>query len=124
MRLAGYLDVESLSWEEMPGRRPARLRRRGLLLFFPEGHRSRDGRLQRFHSGAFKLAVETGVPVVPLVHHRDRRPARAGTRAGCSRPRSRLTALPAIDPAPFTGPEATWSCASRVKEPMEKALRG
>ena len=32
----------------------------------PEAHRSRNGKLGRFYSGAFKVAVETGVPVVPL----------------------------------------------------------
>lgn len=41
---------------------------RGLpLLMFPEGHRSRTGELLRFHNGAFKLAVDAGVAVVPVV---------------------------------------------------------
>jgi 1-acyl-sn-glycerol-3-phosphate acyltransferase len=37
------------------------------LLFFPEGTRSRDGNLQRFHIGAFRTAVRESLPVVPLV---------------------------------------------------------
>ncbi|MFZ9520109.1 MAG: 1-acylglycerol-3-phosphate O-acyltransferase [Silvanigrellaceae bacterium] len=36
------------------------------MLFFPEGTRSPDGRLLPFKSGAFKLAMEAKVPVVPL----------------------------------------------------------
>jgi len=36
------------------------------FVVFPEGHRTRDGRLGRFHRGAFRLAVETQVPVVPM----------------------------------------------------------
>ncbi len=36
------------------------------VVVFPEGTRSRDGSLQRFHSGAFRLAAEAGVPVVPV----------------------------------------------------------
>ncbi len=36
------------------------------VLFFPEGTRSRDGRLQRFKKGAFVLAIQTQAPVVPL----------------------------------------------------------
>ena len=36
------------------------------VIFFPEGTRSPDGRLQHFKKGAFVLAIQTGVPVVPL----------------------------------------------------------
>lgn len=36
------------------------------VLMFPEGTRSRDGRLQSFKKGAFVLAIQSGVPVVPL----------------------------------------------------------
>lgn len=40
-------------------------RDRSAVVIFPEGTRSRDGRLQPFKKGAFMLAVESGVPVVP-----------------------------------------------------------
>jgi 1-acyl-sn-glycerol-3-phosphate acyltransferase len=33
---------------------------------FPEGTRSRTGKLGNFHSGAFSLALRTGVPLVPI----------------------------------------------------------
>ncbi len=36
------------------------------LLLFAEGTRSRDGRLAPFKRGAFHLAIEAGVPVVPV----------------------------------------------------------
>lgn len=36
------------------------------LAVFPEGTRSPDGRLQEFKSGAFKIALRAGVPVVPV----------------------------------------------------------
>ena len=36
------------------------------VMFFPEGTRSRDGRVHRFSDGAFRLAIEKGVPVLPL----------------------------------------------------------
>jgi 1-acyl-sn-glycerol-3-phosphate acyltransferase len=40
---------------------------RGLsLIIFPEGTRSRDGRVGRFKGGSFHLALEAGLPVVPL----------------------------------------------------------
>lgn len=36
------------------------------VLFFPEGTRSTDGRLLPFKAGGFAVAVETGMPVVPV----------------------------------------------------------
>jgi 1-acyl-sn-glycerol-3-phosphate acyltransferase len=33
---------------------------------FPEGTRSADGRVAPFKSGSFHLALETGLPIVPL----------------------------------------------------------
>lgn len=42
-------------------------RERGSVIIFPEGTRSRSGRLQPFKKGAFSLATEAGVPVVPTV---------------------------------------------------------
>ncbi len=45
---------------------------------FPEGTRSRDGRLQTFRKGSMKICIRSGLPVVPFsidgahaVHHRD-----------------------------------------------------
>jgi 1-acyl-sn-glycerol-3-phosphate acyltransferase len=37
------------------------------VIIFPEGTRSRDARLLPFKSGAFRLAIEAGVPVLPVV---------------------------------------------------------
>jgi 1-acyl-sn-glycerol-3-phosphate acyltransferase len=36
------------------------------VLFFPEGTRSKDGQLLSFKPGGFAVAVETGMPVVPV----------------------------------------------------------
>src|SRR5688572_24845485 len=45
----------------------SRLTSSGLsLIVFPEGTRSRDGRVARFKGGSFYLALEAGLPVVPL----------------------------------------------------------
>ena len=38
----------------------------GSLLIFPEGTRSRDGRVGRLRSGAARLAAEHGLPLVPI----------------------------------------------------------
>jgi 1-acyl-sn-glycerol-3-phosphate acyltransferase len=45
----------------------SRLTSKGLsLIVFPEGTRSRDGRVGRFKGLSFYLALEAGMPVVPL----------------------------------------------------------
>jgi 1-acyl-sn-glycerol-3-phosphate acyltransferase len=44
-----------------------RLTSKGLsLIVFPEGTRSRDGRVTRFKGGSFYVALEAGLPVVPI----------------------------------------------------------
>jgi 1-acyl-sn-glycerol-3-phosphate acyltransferase len=37
------------------------------VLFFPEGTRSRSGEMARFKDGAFRLAIEAGAPIRPVV---------------------------------------------------------
>src|SRR6056297_31886 len=37
------------------------------VMFFPEGTRSRDGRMKRFSLGAFDLAIKKNIPILPLV---------------------------------------------------------
>ena len=45
----------------------SRLMSEGLsLIVFPEGTRSRDGRVARFKGGSFFLALQAGLPVVPI----------------------------------------------------------
>lgn len=66
MRLARYLDVEGSSWEETLQYSQRTFAENGAVLFFPEGHRSRNGEIQRFYSGGFKVAIQSGVPLVPL----------------------------------------------------------
>jgi len=43
------------------------LDRGGSLLFFPEGTRTRTGEIGAFHHGAFRMAVEYGLPIQPVV---------------------------------------------------------
>lgn len=65
MHLAGYVNADK-GWEELLVKGEALLKQGSSLTIWPEGHRSRDGQLGRFRRGAFRLAVETGRPVVPV----------------------------------------------------------
>lgn len=42
------------------------IRNGGSVIVFPEGTRTRDGRLQAFKRGTFSLALKSGVPVIPV----------------------------------------------------------
>jgi 1-acyl-sn-glycerol-3-phosphate acyltransferase len=72
------------------------------IILFPEGTRSRDGRLARFKRGAFHLALEAGVPVVPVAisgTHHVIRPRSIVVRPGPVH----VTFAPPIDAAAFAG---------------------
>lgn len=123
MRRAGYLDVESMNWREALAAGQGVLAQPALQLFFPEGHRSRDGRLQRFYSGAFRLATETGTKVIPLcLTGTDTLlpPGRFWLRPA----RVRLQALDPVDPADFPGENGHVAMRKAVKERMRRHLEG
>jgi len=46
-----------------------RLDKRVCVMIFPEGTRSKTGELGAFKDGAFRLAIETGAPLLPLAVH-------------------------------------------------------
>lgn len=66
MRTADYLNMEDSSWEEIVAAAEKVKQKEHYMIIFPEGHRSRTGKLRRFYSGAFKLATELNLPVLPL----------------------------------------------------------
>jgi 1-acyl-sn-glycerol-3-phosphate acyltransferase len=92
--------------------------RRGMpVAFFPEGTRSRTGRLQPFKPGAFRLAVETGTPIVPLAISGTRDALPRGSWRFQHKVHGTLTILPPI-PTRGLGPEAV----DRVKQQAFEAI--
>jgi putative phosphoserine phosphatase/1-acylglycerol-3-phosphate O-acyltransferase len=77
--------------------RPAveEIRRGRSMIIAPEGHRSPDGKLLPFKKGAFYVAMQAGVPLVPLVIHDAYKRLRPGS--GIARPGTvHVTVLPPI----------------------------
>ena len=69
MILAGYVSLrrgKKGSITRMMRDCRAQLKRGSSILMFPEGTRSPDGRMRRFRQGAFTLAQDAGLPVVPI----------------------------------------------------------
>ena len=68
-KLAHFVPVDRSSHEsavESLERATEELRRGTSFLIYPEGTRSPDGRLQAFKKGAVVMAIQAGVPVVPV----------------------------------------------------------
>lgn len=73
------------------------------IMMFPEGTRSPDGAVKAFKNGAFLLAVECGVPVIPIVVTGT---ATALPRHGLvfnQRAHCRVKVLPPVHPDQFDG---------------------
>jgi len=67
MRWARAFPIQEGEPDNLAVRRALRVLRQGeALVIFPEGGRSPDGQLQPFRPGAFRLALATGAPVVPV----------------------------------------------------------
>ena len=79
MRLAGYIEVEGVDNSNFINTCRQRLQQNISLVCFPEGTRSRTGKLGDFFTGIFRVALELGVPIVPLVYHNTWDVCRPGT---------------------------------------------
>ena len=84
LRRAGHLLVDRGS----PGAAVLKKMRRMVsdgasLIVFPEGTRSADGRVGRFKGGVFLLAIESGLPIVPISVSGSRHVMRKGRLMTC-----------------------------------------
>ncbi len=88
------------------------------VMIFPEGTRSRTGKLGTFKSGAFRLAIDAGVPVLPIVV--------SGTAAGYPkgspwvRPCRGVARI--LEPVPVEG--YTLEDAGKLREAVRERIAG
>jgi len=122
MKLSGYVDVEKISIFEFSRNQGKRLvQKKVSMLFFPEGHRSPDGKIYRFHSGAFFLACELNIPVVPVCI--------SGTEKFLSRTNPAfkpakvyIHVLPPVWPETFSGESQMYDMKKYVQRKMKEYL--
>jgi 1-acyl-sn-glycerol-3-phosphate acyltransferase len=70
MRGAGYVKIDRFNQESAfeSINEAARKMKNGVsIMIFPEGTRSRDGNIRPFKKGGFFMAVDAGVPIVPVI---------------------------------------------------------
>ncbi len=99
------------------------LARGSSLVIFPEGTRSRDGRMLPFKDGAFRLAAEAGCPLIPI--------AIAGSEVALpknglifrQRATIKLRVLDPLDPKAFASPDALKEAARAAIEKNVAELR-
>jgi 1-acyl-sn-glycerol-3-phosphate acyltransferase len=93
------------------------------ILVFPEGTRSRDGRLAAFKKGPFFLAMETKAPVVPVVISGTQEMMRKGSMVILPGT-ARIKLLPAIEPSEFqTREELLRAVRSAIAEALPNEMK-
>ncbi len=96
------------------------LRRGESVLVFPEGTFTPQEGVRPFHLGAFKAAVHTGCPIVPLALRGTRQLLRDGTYLPRRTPLS-LTVSPALQPAKVSEPE-DWKEMVRLRDTVRATI--
>jgi len=65
-RFAGYMNINKMAPETFFGKAMKFIREDVSMVFFPEGTRATGRKMGRFHGAAFRLALLSQLPVVPL----------------------------------------------------------
>jgi 1-acyl-sn-glycerol-3-phosphate acyltransferase len=69
MQSAGYIEIDRGDREKAMlslDKAAMKIREGKSVMSFPEGTRSKDGRIKPFKHGMFYLAIKSGVPIVPI----------------------------------------------------------
>jgi 1-acyl-sn-glycerol-3-phosphate acyltransferase len=97
-----------------------RIREGDSVILFAEGTRSRDGRLQEFKKGPFHLALQAGVPIVPVAISGSWQVLPPGTWRVTPGP-VRARFLPPMDVAPYL-PKDVQGLRAAVHSALREAL--
>lgn len=126
LRIGGHIPVDRQNRAravESLRRAAAAVRAGTSLVVYPEGTRSRDGRVQPFKKGPFMVAAEAGVPVVPV----------AISGSGRVTPTKRIAVAPGpiriavgepVDPHAHPGKEALLAEVRRRVIELHRSLGG
>lgn len=117
MAALGHISIDRSSARKARGsfdRAVQRLRTEGIsLVVFPEGTRSTDGAVGAFKRGSFALAIESGLPVVPV--------AICGTRDAL--PKKSMLLTPGTVEIRFGAPIDTAGLCAADKESLAEKVR-
>jgi 1-acyl-sn-glycerol-3-phosphate acyltransferase len=116
MRAAGYISIDRFnraSAFDSIRAAAAKIKDGISVMIFPEGTRSLDGKIRPFKKGGFVMAVDAGVPIVPIVLH--------GTRA--IMPKGRLWFQPGRVTMDILRPIATAGYTRQSKDELMKQVR-
>jgi len=123
VRDAGFVLAEPGDSEAVLSRGAGLLEQGVCVTVFPESTRSPDGRMRRFHMGAFELAVRTGSDIIPVV---------LSNTQSCT-PRKAfwvgdhqcvIRVLPRVTPRDFDYSQGARALARHVKEKMQAVQHG
>lgn len=121
MRYAGYANTDD-GWDEVKKKSRDMFSQGSCVTIWPEGHRSRDGKVGRFKNGAFSLAMETGVPIIPVCILGSGEVMAPGNRL-LSPARVKLIVLEAVYPdTERNDPEGVMELRCRVRSMIEQRL--
>lgn len=121
-REAGYIVTGTSSMESILARARAVVSEGSSLLVYPEGSRTRDGSIGRFHNGAFALARALGVKVRPVALVNTRSVVRPETWWVGDHD-SKVVVLDEVDPAEFPGDGGDRRMARAVRDRIREVCR-
>lgn len=119
-RMAEYLNIKKMTPEDFNEKAAALLKEGASIIFFPEGTRSGNRNIGPFHGAAFRLALKSKAPIVPLCISGNENIPRRGSmllRPGLIRVR-RLPAILWDEYKDFS----VFSLKNRVREIIDKEL--